>query len=124
MTPVRSHRELKLYRATFALQQEVFHVTQSFPREERYALVAQFRRSSRAIGANVAEAWQKRRYRGHFISKLTDADAELAETKHWLDTARACGYLSSEASTGLDERSLEVGGMLGAMLRGAFKWSR
>src|SRR5690606_41201057 len=91
-------------------------------REERYALTDQVRRSSRSVGANIAEAWQKRRYEAHFLSKLSDADAELAETEHWLLTAHACGYVPAEQLTALQEQSREVGRMLGAMMRDAEKW--
>jgi len=74
------------------------------------------RRSSRSIGANLAEAWQKRRYAAHFVSKLTDADGEQAETQHWIDTALACGYLSLEQHDSLMQRCLEIGRMLGSMI--------
>ena len=80
------------------------------------------RRSSRAVGANLAEAWEKRRYRAHFTSKLTDADAEAAETRRWLRTAAACGYLSDDEAADLDRQSRSVGRMLGAMIRDAGRW--
>ena len=85
---ISSFRDLKVYQLALELQQAVFEVSKTFPIEERYALTDQIRRSSRSVGANIAEAWQKRRYVAHFISKLTDADGEQAETQHWLDTAR------------------------------------
>lgn len=122
MARVEDFRELQVYRAAFALQQRVFDVTQSFPREERYSLTDQVRRSSRSVGANIAEAWKKRRYRAHFVSKLTDADAEAAETRHWSHTAEACGYLDSETRVDLERRAREVGKMLGAMIRDADRW--
>ncbi len=119
MARVDDYRELRVYRAAFALQQRVFEVTSSFPKEERYSLTDQVRRSSRSVGANIAEAWQKRRYPAHFRSKLTNADAEAAETRHWSHTAEACGHLPSETRADLDRQSREVGKMLGAMIRDA-----
>jgi four helix bundle protein len=71
---IESFRDLKVYQATFKLQQEIFEISKGFPKEELYSLTDQIRRSSRSIGANVAEAWHKRRYQAHFVSKLTDSD--------------------------------------------------
>ena len=79
-------------------------------------MVDQSRRSSRSIGGNIAEAWQKRMYQAHFVSKLTDADAEQAETQHWLDTALACKYISEEVHTNLMNQCMEIGRMLGKMM--------
>ena len=93
---ILSFRDLNVYKIAFSLQQEIFEITKSFPKEEIYSLTDQVRRSSRSIGANIAEAWQKRRYEAYFISKLTDSDAEQAETQHWIDTALACEYISRE----------------------------
>ena len=92
MKPVSNYRELEVYKAALSFQQAVFTATKAFPKEETYSLTDQVRRSSRAIGANLAEAWAKRRYPAHFLSKLTDADGELQETLHWLRTAHLCGY--------------------------------
>jgi len=89
---IRSFRDLRVYQEAFRLQQEVFEVSKGFPKEELYSLTDQIRRSSRSIGANLAEAWQKRRYPAHFLSKLSDSDGEQAETQHWLETALACKY--------------------------------
>jgi four helix bundle protein len=100
----------------FELQQEIFETSKRFPTEERYALTDQIRRASRSIGANLAEAWQKRRYVAHFVSKLTDADGEQAETQHWLDTATACDYVSQLEQTALLEKCTRVGQMLGTMM--------
>ena len=79
---IESFRDLNVYKLPFELQQEIFILTKKFPKEELYSLTDQIRRSSRSIGANIAESWQKRLYAAHFISKLTDADAEQAETQH------------------------------------------
>jgi four helix bundle protein len=112
----RSYRDLELYRQAFLFQQSVFKLTQSFPKEERYSLTDQVRRSSRAIGANIAEAWSKRRYEAHFLSKLTDADGELQETLHWLRTAYSCKYLSKETCETLVNQASELGRILGSMI--------
>ena len=121
---IRSFRELKVYRKSFELQQEVFLVSKAFPKEETYSLTDQIRRASRSVGSNIAEAWQKRRYAAHFASKLSDADGEQAETQHWLDTALACEYISSEQHERLLKGYKEVGKMLGSMLQNPEKWRR
>ncbi len=113
---VNSWRDLDVYGNAFALQQAVFKLSKGWPREESYSLIDQVRRSSRAVGANVAEAWAKRRYPAHFLSKLTDADGELQETLHWIDTARACDYLDSETATDLKTRAEKIGRQLGSMI--------
>jgi len=113
---IESFRELRVYQAAFELQQEIFKVSKGFPKEEMFSLTDQIRRSSRGIGANLAEAWQKRRYESHFVSKLSDSDAEQAETQHWLDTALNCKYIGSEVHTSLLEKCQEIGRMLGTMI--------
>ena len=95
---------------------EIFQISKSWPPEERYSLTDQIRRSSRSVCANLREAWAKRRYEAHFISKLTDADGENSETDTWLDFAKDCGYLSERDHTLLVRKCEEVGAMLGAML--------
>ncbi len=93
---VDSWSELEVYQNAFALQQEIFRESKSWPKNETYSLIDQIRRSSRSIGANIAESWAKRRYPKHFLSKLSDADGELQETLHWLRTATASGYLTKD----------------------------
>ena len=93
---VRDYSDLLAYRINFRLSQEIFELSKQFPKEEMYALTDQFRRASRSIGANIAEAWGKRRYEKHFVSKLTDADGERLETQHWLRTSYSCRYLGKE----------------------------
>jgi four helix bundle protein len=107
---------LNVYALAFELQQEIFSLSKGFPKEELYSLTDQVRRASRAIGSNIAESWHKRRYPGHFISKLTDADAEQAETQHWLDTALACQYIPARRHDVLLEKCRRVGRMLGKMM--------
>lgn len=106
----RSYGELDVY-------QEAFRLSKTWPPEEKYALTDQIRRSSRSIGACVAESWAKRRYPAHFLSKLTDADAELQETMHWVDTAAACAYLADDDLKVLFAQLDAIGRMLGAMIR-------
>jgi four helix bundle protein len=113
---ISSFRELRVYKLAFELQQEIYRLSKSFPREEQYSLTDQVRRSSRSVGANVAEAWQKRRYSAHFVSKLSDADAEQAETQHWLETAMACDYLPPAKREILIRECRHVGSMLGMMM--------
>src|SRR5678816_2408128 len=113
---ISSFKDLRVYKLAFEIQQGIFDISKRFPAEERYALTDQIRRSSRSIGANIAEAWQKRRYMAHFVSKLTDADGELAETQHWLNTATACGYLTANQPTALHGSCASVGMMVGKMI--------
>ena len=113
---ILNFRELNVYQLSFELQQKIFQASKAFPVEERFSLTDQVRRSSRAIGANISEAWQKRRYVAHFISKLTDADGEQAETQHWIGTAKACEYISQETQTAMLETCSRIGEMLGSMM--------
>ncbi len=113
---VQKYRDLEVYKTAFAFQQAIFIVSKSFPKEEMYSLTDQVRRSSRAIGANIAESWAKRRYPAHFASKLTDADGETQESLHWLRTALACTYLNKKNATDLAKQAESIGRMLGTML--------
>ena len=113
---ISSFKDLRVYKLAFEVQQEIFETSQRFPVEERYALIDQIRRASRSIGANLGEAWQKRRYVAHLISKLTDADGEQAETQHWLDTATACNYFSEREQDALLVKCSRIGQMLGTMM--------
>jgi len=113
---VGSFRDLVVYRKARVFAREVFEKTKTFPREETYSLTDQIRRSSRSIGAQIAEAWAKRRYVKHFISKLTDADGEQNETQHWIETARDCHYLNEHDAAALLKRCEEIGRLLGGMI--------
>ena len=112
-------RDLIVYKKSRELQKEIFKITKSFPKDETYSLSDQIHRSSRSIGANIAEAWAKRRYEKHFISKLTDSDGEQMETQHWIETALNCEYLNQATSRQLLEKCLEIGRMLGGMMEKA-----
>jgi len=98
------------------LAMRIFELTKTFPVEERYSLTDQFRRASRSVAANTAEAWRKRRYPAAFISKLSDAEGEAAETQTWIELARRCGYLRLEDADELDQRCEEVLGQIVAMI--------
>jgi four helix bundle protein len=115
-TKIESFRDLNVYKLAVELQQEIFELTKTFPKEETYSLTDQIRRASRSIGGNIAESWHKRRYPAHFLSKLTDADAEQAETQHWLDTSLKCKYISSPEHQNLLEKCKRIGRMFGKMM--------
>ena len=108
----RSFKDLRVYRRA----REVFRLTKTFPKEETYALTDQFRRAVRSVGAQIAEAWGKRRNEKHFTSKLTDADAEQLETQHWISEALDCGYISAVDAGQLNSGLEEVGRMLNSMM--------
>jgi four helix bundle protein len=93
---IKTHRDLEVYKASFDIAMQIFEKSKFFPIEERYSLTDQVRRSSRSVCANLGEAWCKRRYEASFISKLSDAEAEAAETQVWLEFAVRCGYLGVE----------------------------
>jgi four helix bundle protein len=116
MGKVRSFRELDVYKSGFQIQQHIFHISKRWTRLESYSLTDQIRRASRSVGANIAEAWAKRRYPAHFVSKLSDADGELQETLHWLDTALACEYITSREHKELIEAVTVTGRQLGSMI--------
>jgi len=95
---------------------EIFEESKSFPKDERYSLVDQIRRSSRSVAANIGEGFRKRQYPKMFVSKLADADGEATETQVWLDFSRDCGYIDVKRHDELTESYEEVGRMLGAMI--------
>ncbi len=99
------------------MDKAIFDETKKWPREEKFALIDQIRRSSRAIGANLAEAWAKRCYPAHFVSKLTDSDGELQETEHGLDRAHAYGYLQESEFSALILRCKAIGRQIGKMIQ-------
>jgi four helix bundle protein len=103
MSRIQSHRELDVYKMAFDAAMEIFEVSKRFPREETYSLTDQIRRSSRSVCSNLAEAWRKRRYEAAFIAKLSDCEAEAAETQTWLDFAQACGYLPADKTQPLHQ---------------------
>ena len=112
----RSFKELIVYQKSREMAKEVFRLTKRFPREEIYSLTDQVRRCSRSIGGQIAEAWAKRRYEKHFVSKLADADGEQLETQHWLLSAFDCEYISAEELDALTGKLEEIGRMLNSMI--------
>jgi four helix bundle protein len=116
MEYVKSYRELEVYKVAREVSKEIFELTKSFPKEEKYSLTDQIRRSSRSVGAQLAEAWGKRRYEMHFISKLTDADAEQLETQHWLEESEVCSYLDNASSKRLILKCESIGKMIQSMI--------
>jgi four helix bundle protein len=112
-----SAKELEVYRRAYELAMCIFQVSCRFPAEERFTLTGQIRRPSRSVCMNLREAWAKRRYGAHFVSKLTDCDGENSETDTSLDFAKNCGYLSPEEHKDLTGRCAKVGRMLGSMIQ-------
>ena len=119
---MRGYRDLKVYQLAYKLEMEIFEESKSFPKEERYSLTDQIRRSSRSVATNIAEGFRKRRYPNMFVSKMADADSESAETQVWLDFACDCGYLSKERHDELIIGYEEIGRMLGSMIRSPEKF--
>src|SRR6266568_6533051 len=114
---VNSAKDLDVYRLAYELAMAIFESSKRFPPEERFALTTQIRRSSRSVCLNLHEAWAKRRYEAHFISKLTDSDGENSETDSSLDFARDCKYITPDQHTRLVALCEEIGRMLGGMIR-------
>src|SRR6476646_2304941 len=109
---INSAKELKVYEAAHDLAMKIFEVSKRFPIDERYALTSQIRRSSRSVCLNLREAWAKRRYEAHFVSKLTDCDGENSESDSSLDFACDCGYISEREHKQMVAKNREVGKML------------
>lgn len=119
---VYNFKETAVYKKAFALTMEIFEVSKSFLKEEKYSLTDQVRRSSRSVNANLAEAYRKKRYPAHFISKLTDCDAENSETSVWLDFALECQYLTRQIHKILVSKNEEIGKLLNHMLNNPDKY--
>ncbi len=119
MGQIQSFRDLDVYRQSVREAKRLFEITAAWPKDERYALTDQIRRSSRAVGALVAEAWGRRRYEAAFAEKLTQALAEANETQAWLDHAHLAGYLPEADYRALDEAWQHIGGKLHRMVQRA-----
>jgi four helix bundle protein len=109
--------DLTVYKLAYKLAMDIFELTRRFPPEEKFALSSQIRRSSRSVCLSLREAWAKRRYEAHFLSKLSDCDGENSETDSSVDFAQDCGYISGEQHEQLAAQCAEVGRMLGGMIR-------
>jgi four helix bundle protein len=119
---VKDFRELRVYQNAFEAAMRIFHLTKKWPREERYSLVDQIRRSSRSVCANIAEAWRKRNYQGLFASTLNHGDAEAGETIVWLGFALQCGYLPNADYLALKEAYDHICAQLVTMTKRAAQW--
>jgi four helix bundle protein len=119
MAVLMSFRDLDVYKLARQQAQKIFAITKSFPREERYSLTDQIRRSSRAVNAMIAEAWARRRYPASFVNKIDEALGEAMETQAWLDHALDCAYVDRAQHHDLDREWHHVGAMLNRMIERA-----
>lgn len=115
-------KDLLVYKKAFALSMEIFKLSKSFPSEEKYSLTDQIRRSSRSVCANLSEAYRKRQYKAHFLSKVSDADMEHSETQVWIDFALACNYISDDKGKELTGLNDEVGRLINSVLQNPEKY--
>lgn len=122
MSAIKHYRDLKVYQGAMEWTMKVFALTKSFPAEERFSLTDQIRRSSRSVCANLAEAWRKRRYQAAFISKLSDAETEAAETQVHAEIAWRCGYLAEEQFREIDDAYDHLLGQVVKMADQPEKW--
>ena len=122
MSKIESFKELIVYQKAYKLAMEIFELTNSFPKEEKYSLTDQIRRSSRSVTACIAEAWARRRYEKSFINKLTDSLGEEFETETWLDYSQDCEYINTEIHNRLSCEYAEVRKMLISMINNPEKW--
>ena len=119
---VKSFKETAVYKKVFALAMKIFEITKTFPKEERYSLTDQIRRASRSVCTNLAEAYRKKMYQAHFVSKVTDSDMENSETGVWLDFSLACKYISEEVYKQLSDENEEIGRLLNHMINNPEKY--
>jgi four helix bundle protein len=119
---MKNHRDLEVYQMAFEAAMRIFELTRRFPKEERYSLTDQIRRSSRSVCANLAEAWRKRRYEGAFILKLNDSEAEASETQTWIEFAVKCEYLDPSVARELYRTYDNVLGKLVKMINNPSPW--
>lgn len=119
---VQDFSQTKVYKLAFSLAMDIFEISKSFPKEEKYSLTDQVRRSSRSVCTNLAEAYRKKRYAAHFISKLTDCDAENSETGVWLLFANSCNYITEWQLENFLIKKNEVGKLIGHMITNPDKY--
>lgn len=120
--PIKSYRQLEVYRLAMEGAMRIFELTKRFPADERFSLVDQIRRSSRSVCANIAEAWRKRRYEAAFVSKLSDSETEAAETQVWAEIAFRCRYWDEATFQGIDEHYDRIMGKLVRMIDNPSPW--
>ncbi|MBI3502665.1 MAG: four helix bundle protein [Bacteroidetes bacterium] len=111
----KGYTGLTVYQMAYRLAMEIFEITKTFPKEEKYSLTDQIRRSSRSVSVNIASGYRRRKYPKHFSSKMTDADEECTETIEWLKFSKDCQYINEEIKTNLNQQYEKVGRMLGSM---------
>jgi len=109
---IKAFKDLDVYKLAHELANEIFQLTKECPREEKYSLIDQIRRSSRSVVVNVAEGWGKRRYASVFKRHLTDSNGSLEETKSWLQFALDCDYISNEIHDYFVKRYEKLGAKL------------
>ena len=109
-------RNLMAYKKAFALAMEIFQISKTFPKEEKYGLSVQIRDSSRSVCSSIGEAYRKRQYVAHFVSKSSDADSENTETRVWLDFALGCSYITKDLWQDLESKADEVGRLVNHMI--------
>ena len=119
---IQSHRDLIVYQQAMSIAMEIFQASKVFPKEETYSMTDQIRRSSRSVCSNLAEAWRKRRYEAHFVSKLSDAETEAAETQVWAEFALKCGYWSEQQFQEFDQSYEAILKMLVPMIHNPSVW--
>ena len=119
---IKSYRELRVYQNAMAAAMEIFEVTKAFPKEEKYSMVDQVRRSSRSVCANLAEAWRRRRYKAAFVAKLNEAEGEACETQVWIEFAERCHYVAPTLSSKLHETYDNIIGQLVRMIDEPDNW--
>ena len=124
MTSAGSFKDLTVYKKAFKLAMEIFELTKSFPKEEVYSLSTQIRKSSRSVCSCIVEAYRKRQYPAHFVSKVSGADMENSETRVWLDFASACRYLDIKSKERLENQNIEIGKLLNHMILNPEKYQR
>ena len=118
-----SHKELDVYQLAFKTSMEIYHLTKTFPKDEIFSLTSQIRRSSRSVSANISEAFRKRRYEKAFVAKLSDSEAESAETQVWLDYSLECEYISKDLYQKLFNEYDNIIGKIVNMINNPDKWS-
>ena len=123
MSAIKFHNDLRVYQLAFSSAMEIFNLSLNFPKEEKYSLTDQIRRSSRSVCANITESWRKRRQAKYFEFKLSDAEGEAAETQNWLDFAFACKYIDESVYKDLSQKYDNIIGMIVNMITYSEKWT-
>ncbi len=119
---LRSHKKLDVYQIAFKSSMEIFYLSKTFPKDEIFSLTSQIRRSSMSVSANIAEAFRKSRYEKAFVAKLSDSEAEAAETQVWLDYSLECGYITKEIHSRIIEEYERIIGKIVMMIYHSEKW--